>query len=97
MNVKKKEEEVDPVKHSGPREQLGVVSKVVKAKGFGFITGDDEEQYFFHAAAVRGGKFDQEEFCEGTRVQFIVMGTPKGPRALNVRALGDGATGVSHD
>lgn len=71
----------------GPREHLGSVSKIVKAKGFGFISGDDGEQYFFHAAAVRGGAFDTEDFMEGTRVQFIVAETPKGPRALNVRAF----------
>jgi cold shock CspA family protein len=92
MTRAKKEEET-PVKHSKPHEQLGLVSKIMKAKGFGFITGDDEEQYFFHAAAVRGGMFDQEEFCEGTRVRFIVTGTPKGPRALNVVALGEGRDG----
>ena len=88
MTRAKKEEE-SPVKHSKPHEQLGLVSKVVKPKGFGFITGDDEEQYFFNVAAVRGGIFDQEEFCEGTRVRFIGTTTPKGPRALNVVALGE--------
>jgi cold shock CspA family protein len=78
-----------------PAEAFGTVTRLLPEQGFGWIRGDAAEgetgeDYFFHARAVRGAGFDEnEKFFEGARVRFIATDSPKGPRALNVVALGE--------
>jgi cold shock CspA family protein len=78
-----------------PRETLGLITRLHAEDGFGWIRGDpptagaEGEDYFFHARGVRGGGFDDpERFFEGARVRFIATDSPKGPRAVNVQAIG---------
>jgi cold shock CspA family protein len=33
----------------------GTISKVLLEKGFGFIRGDDGQEYFMHRTAIRDG------------------------------------------
>ena len=63
----------------------GTIKKVVSDRGFGFITAEDEKDYFFH----RGGldsSIDFDRLIGGERVTFEIEASPKGPRAVQVRA-----------
>ncbi len=61
----------------------GTIKTVRADKGFGFIRGDGEKEYFFHHTAVQGASLD--DLQEGDSVEFDVGQGPKGPRAENVR------------
>jgi cold shock protein len=61
----------------------GIVKSVHGSKGFGFVMGEDGQEYFFHRSAVTGGgRF--EEIVAGDRVRFEPSEGPKGPRAESV-------------
>ena len=63
----------------------GTIKKVVADRGFGFITADDEKDYFFH----RGGldaSIDFDRLVGGEHVVFEIETSPKGPRAIQVRS-----------
>jgi cold shock protein len=63
----------------------GTIKKVVSDRGFGFISAEDEKEYFFH----RGGLDSSLEFDRlvgGERVEFEIESSPKGPRASHVRS-----------
>ena len=61
----------------------GTIKRLVSEKGFGFVAGDDGNEYFFHQSACGDGQFDQ--LREGQAVTFNTGQGPKGPRAENVR------------
>jgi CspA family cold shock protein len=61
----------------------GVVKKVVSDRGFGFITGDDGKDYFFHRTALSAA-VDFDRLAGGERVRFEVEQDAKGARARNV-------------
>ena len=56
---------------------------MVLDKGFGFILGEDNQEYFVHRSAIRGEAFEQ--LREGQPVTFDVGRGDKGLRAENVR------------
>ncbi len=61
----------------------GVVKWFNDAKGYGFITMDDEEKdCFVHYSAIQGDGF--RSLSEGDRVQFDMVTGQKGPSAENV-------------
>lgn len=63
----------------------GTIKRIIADRGFGFIVAEDEKEYFFH----RGGLDATLEFDRlvgGERVEFDVEASPKGPRAVRVRA-----------
>jgi CspA family cold shock protein len=63
----------------------GSIKRLVRERGFGFIVGDDGQEYFFH----RGGLDNTLEFDAlngGERVTFDVERSEKGLRARQVRA-----------
>jgi cold shock protein len=63
----------------------GQIKKLVRDRGFGFITGDDGQEYFFH----RGGldtSLDFDALAGNERVTFEVERSDRGPRARQVRA-----------
>jgi cold shock protein len=62
----------------------GTVKKVVSDRGFGFITGEDAKDYFFHRDSL-SGSLDFDRLSGGERVEFDVQQNPRGPRAVNVR------------
>ncbi|HEX3629487.1 MAG TPA: cold shock domain-containing protein [Candidatus Dormibacteraeota bacterium] len=52
-------------------------------RGFGFLSGEDGKEYFFHRSSVEGSF---EGLQEGQKVSFdIESSAPKGPRASRVR------------
>lgn len=62
----------------------GTVKKLIRDRGFGFITAEDGSEVFFHRSELEGLDFDTME--EGAGVEFEVGTGPKGPRALKVKA-----------
>jgi CspA family cold shock protein len=62
----------------------GRIKKVVSDRGFGFITGDDGKDYFFHRTALSSA-LDFDRVTGGEAVQFELESSPRGPRATNVR------------
>ncbi len=63
--------------------QTGKIKRMVGDKGFGFITGPDGTEYFFHQSACAQTAFD--DLREGQAVTFDVGQGAKGPRGENVR------------
>lgn len=63
----------------------GTIKKVIADRGFGFIAAEDEKEYFFHRSGV-DASLDFDRLVGGERVEFEVEASPKGPRAVQVRA-----------
>lgn len=63
----------------------GTVKWFNGSKGYGFITGEDEKDYFVHFSAINMDGF--KTLDEGQKVSFDVESGPKGPQAANVRPL----------
>lgn len=63
----------------------GRIRSVDQRTGYGFIDGDDGQEYFVHATAVAQGGFD--DLAVGDRVQFEAFVSSKGPRAGKVRKV----------
>ena len=61
----------------------GTISRVLSDKGFGFIKGDDGQEYFMHRSAVRDGSVF-EQLRDGQPVAFDASRGDKGLRAENV-------------
>ena len=54
-------------------------------KGFGFITGEDEKEYFVHFSEIQKDGF--KTLDEAEEVTFEVTQGQKGPQAANVKSL----------
>ena len=52
-------------------------------KGFGFITGDNGQDYFVHFRSIVGEGY--RSLDEGQPVEFEVQETDKGMQAVNVK------------
>ena len=61
----------------------GIIKRLVRDKGFGFVRAENGTEYFFHQASCVDGNFDQ--YREGQAVTFEAGQGPKGPRAENVQ------------
>jgi len=73
---------------SGPKVK-GKIKKLVRERGFGFVRGDDGREVFFHRSGL--GPSDYDSLNEGDVVEYVVQEGPRGARAENVRAIGEGA------
>ena len=62
----------------------GTVKEYYRLKGFGFITGQDGEDYFVHVSGLREYLKDSG-LRAGQNVSFDVMSDMKGDKAINVR------------
>lgn len=60
----------------------GRIKKLMKDRGFGFITTSDGKEVFFHRSECSGVDFDSLE--QGQTVTFEIENVPKGPRARKV-------------
>jgi cold shock protein len=63
----------------------GTIKKVVSDRGFGFISGDDAKEYFFHRNSLESS-LDFDRLSGGEKVEFEIEQSPKGPRAARVQA-----------
>ncbi|MFA6830161.1 MAG: cold shock domain-containing protein [Bacilli bacterium] len=62
----------------------GTVKKFDKEKGYGFITGEDQKDYFFHYSQLVMDGFKTAEV--GQHVEYDAASTDKGLRANNIRS-----------
>lgn len=72
---------------------IGIVTRIIKKKMFGFIKGEDSNDYFFHKMDFTGFYSDLESDVESGRkvkVEFEVVPSDKGLRAGDVRRLDEG-------
>ena len=58
----------------------GTIKNWNPSQGWGFIEGEDGEDYFFHASKIRSG----QSICNKSRVKFDVFQGQRGPEAQNV-------------
>jgi CspA family cold shock protein len=64
----------------------GTVKWFNESKGFGFITpSDGSSDVFVHYSAIQSAGF--RSLAEGQAVEFEVESGPKGPQAVQVRAV----------
>ncbi len=63
----------------------GKIKKVVRDRGFGFISDTDGREVFFHQSSVVDASF--AELKDEQKVEFEIEDSPKGPRAVNVRVV----------
>ncbi|MBI4972247.1 MAG: cold shock domain-containing protein [Candidatus Omnitrophica bacterium] len=63
----------------------GKIKKLVRERGFGFISDTDGREVFFHQSSLIDLKF--EALTEEQSVEFEVEKSPKGPRAVNIRVV----------
>ncbi len=62
----------------------GVVKEYDRIKGFGFIVGDDGEDYFVHVSGLRE-YLKGKGLKGGQKVSFDIDRDIKGDKAVNVR------------
>lgn len=60
----------------------GKVKFFNEKKGYGFITGEDEQDYFVHYTEIVGEGF--KTLGEGEEVTFSTRPAERGPMAINV-------------
>ena len=63
---------------------IGEIKWYRPEKGYGFIAKADGQEIFFHRTGVVGKTY---QLAKGTRVEFQVRQTQKGPEAFNVSIL----------
>jgi len=61
----------------------GTIVRLFREKAFGFIQGEDGQEFFFHRSAVQAF----EQLTEGDAVRFLPGEGPKGPRAESIERL----------
>jgi len=62
----------------------GTIKKVIPDRGFGFISADDGQEYFFHRDGLEPSvNFDR--LTGGEKVTFHIQPSQKGPRAHRVQ------------
>ncbi len=60
----------------------GTVKWFSRAKGYGFLKGEDEQDYFCHHSQIIDGEADG--LLSGDRVSFDVEESPRGKKAINI-------------
>ncbi|OGW80347.1 MAG: hypothetical protein A3G33_01180 [Omnitrophica bacterium RIFCSPLOWO2_12_FULL_44_17] len=63
----------------------GKINKLVRQRGFGFISATDGREIFFNQKDLVGIRFD--ELDEDLKVEFQVEKTPKGPCAFDIHVV----------
>ena len=71
----------------------GTIARLVEDKGFGFVTGEDKKDYFFHKMDFNGFWDDLIRDVRNGRkihVKFDSVHSEKGPRAAEVTRIDGG-------
>ena len=61
----------------------GTVKRLMRERGFGFISSEDGREIFFHRSELQNVDFDKLE--EGDHLEFSVTKGDKGPQATGIR------------
>lgn len=62
----------------------GTITRLMRDRGYGFISTEDGKDIFFHRTALRDLGFDS--LREGQSLEFEIEEGPKGPRAVNIKS-----------
>ena len=65
----------------------GKIKKILRDRGFGFISDTDGREVFFHQSSVMDSKFDT--LTEEQKVEFEIENSPKGPRAISISVVAE--------
>ncbi len=63
----------------------GTVKRIMREKGFGFISATDGREVFFHRSEVQNVEFDTLQ--EGDHLEFGVTKGKKGPQAIEIKKV----------
>ena len=63
----------------------GKIKKIIRERGFGFISDVDGREVFFHQSGLVGTDFNALK--EDQEVEYEVEKSAKGPRAINVKPI----------
>jgi CspA family cold shock protein len=63
----------------------GIVKMFDEMRGFGYITGEDGNEYFVHFGAIEGEGY--RVLNEGEAVEFDIVETEHGKQVNNVRRI----------
>jgi CspA family cold shock protein len=63
----------------------GKVKRIIRERGFGFISAEDGREIFFHRNELQNVDFDA--LMEGDELEFDVTKGQKGPAATNVKKV----------
>lgn len=64
---------------------MGVITRIIDDKGYGFISGEDKRNIFFHTNDLIDVEF--EKLNPGDVVQYKVIENEKGFNALEVKVV----------
>jgi CspA family cold shock protein len=65
----------------------GKIKRLMRDRGFGFISAMDGREVFFHRSELQDAEF--EDLKEGDNLEFEVTQGKKGPQAVNVKRVGE--------
>jgi len=63
----------------------GTIARLERQKAYGFITGEDGKDHFFHISGLEQTTLRYDQLEEGMPVTFTAIEGPKGKRAIEVR------------
>jgi CspA family cold shock protein len=61
----------------------GTVKRIMRERGFGFISAEDGREIFFHRSELQNVDFD--ELREGDHLEFTIVKGEKGPQATDIK------------
>jgi Cold shock proteins len=68
-------------------KNVGKVKKFNKEKGYGFITGEDQKDYFFYYTSLNMSGFKTVDV--DAKVEFEAQETERGLRAVDIDVIKD--------
>jgi len=60
----------------------GTVKRIIRERGFGFISAEDGREIFFHRSELQDVDFDS--IGEGDQLDFTIVKGKKGPQAIGI-------------
>ena len=63
----------------------GTVTRWLGMRGYGFIKCEDGKEVFVHNSEIQG----KSSLSEGEKVEFEVIDTSRGPRAIKVKPISE--------
>jgi CspA family cold shock protein len=84
-----KAEKVDATIALGPGPHEGIVKWFDGEKGYGFLAHPDGAEIFFHRSGIAPG--EGMDFPDGAPVTFLIEQSEKGPQAVDVARMDEGA------
>jgi CspA family cold shock protein len=61
----------------------GSVKRIIRERGFGFISAEDGREIFFHRSELQNVDFDNLQ--QGDHLEFNIIKGDKGPKATDIK------------